>query len=116
MGRIKYFKQALNLHNEEVSKGVFQNYKILETVTQEILKIREDLLESDLSKGKTKRSKEQLKYLQNLKKQIIKIRSLIKLLADFKGDAKMWSNSKVLCQNFPRQIVKKHINLYNWFI
>ena len=98
IAKVKYFKQALNLHNNELSKAIFQNYKSLESVTQEILKIREDLLESDINQGKTKQSKQQISYLKNLKMQISKIRSLVELLNDFKTDQKMWDN-------FPRKIV-----------
>lgn len=105
MSKVKYFKQALNMHNEELSRTIFQNYRILETVTQEILKIREDLLESDINQGKTKQSKEHITYIQNIKRQVAKVRNLIKMLSELKNDQKMWDNPKVLSESFPRKIV-----------
>ena len=110
MAKVKFFKQALNMHNEELSKAIFQNYRILETVTQEILKIREDLLENDINQGKTKQSKDHIGYIQNLKKQVGKVRSLIKMLATLKNDQKMWENPKVLGDSFPKKIVE-----FNYF-
>ena len=106
MAKVKFFKQALNMHNEELSKAIFQNYRILETATQEILKIREDLLENDINQGKTKQSKDHIGYIQNLKKQVGKVRALIKMLAALKNDQKMWENPKVLSDSFPRKIVE----------
>lgn len=103
--KIKNFKQALNLHNDELSRSILQNYKILEGVTREILKIREDLLENSILNGKNKQTKSQLDSLNTLKKQIEKMKSLIKLLEDLKSDQKMWTNTRVLSSTFPRKIV-----------
>lgn len=105
--KVNYFKEALNLHNDDLSRTIFQNYKILESVTQEILKIREDLLENAIVKGKTRQSKDHLNSLQNLKKQIQKMRSLIKLLGDLKKDEQVWTDTKVLSATLPKKIVNK---------
>lgn len=103
--KIKNFKEALNLHNDELSRSILQNYKILEGVTREILKIREDLLENSILNGKNKQTKSQLDSLNTLKRQIEKMKSLIKLLEDLKSDQKMWTNTRVLSSTFPRKIV-----------
>lgn len=105
--KVNYFKEALNLHNDDLSRTIFQNYKILESVTQEILKIREDLLENAIVKGKTRQSKDHLNSLQNLKKQIQKMRSLIKLLGELKKDEQVWTDTKVLSATLPKKIVNK---------
>lgn len=97
----------MTLHNDDLSQTIFQNYKILEGVTQEILKIREDLLENAIVKGKTRQSKDHLNSLQNLRKQIQKMRSLIKLLGDMKKDEQIWTDTKVLSATFPKKIVRK---------
>lgn len=102
--RIQLYNKALNLHDEELSKTIYQNYHILETIINQLLNIRETLLEMDLNNGNLVQKRQKLKRIQELKAQIGNIKEMVSLLRGMRDNV-MWKDVRVLSNTFPSQIV-----------
>ncbi len=102
--RIQLFNKALTLHDEELSKVIYQNYHILETIINQLLNIRETLLEMDLNSGNLLQKRLKLKRIQDLKSQIANIKEMVNLLKGLRDNV-MWRDVRVLSNRFPSHIV-----------
>lgn len=109
--RIQLYNKALNLHDEELSKAIYQNYHILETIINQLLNIRETLLEMDLNNGNLVQQRQKLKRIQELKAQIGNIKEMVSLLRGMRNNV-MWKDVRVLSNTFPSQIVDLIFILY----
>ena len=76
----------------------------METVINQLLNIRETLLEMDLNNGNLVQKRQKLKRIQELKAQIGNIKEMVSLLRGMRDNV-MWRDVRVLSNTFPSQIV-----------